>query len=61
MRANDGEQLIAGILYAKSWEAELTRILGVKVDLDLANPELSLTVVAPAVKREGFLTFGEPA
>jgi len=38
---------------AGKWEAELDGFLPVPIDLDLGDSDLSVDVVAPALKRDG--------
>jgi predicted nucleotidyltransferase len=42
---------------ADGWAAELNALLPVKVDLDLGDPDIAETAVAPALEREGVRVF----
>ncbi|MFZ1991908.1 MAG: nucleotidyltransferase domain-containing protein [Alphaproteobacteria bacterium] len=53
----DGEALSTWITESDNWAAALQDQLPVKLDLQLANPDLSEAVVGPAVRREGVLIF----
>jgi predicted nucleotidyltransferase len=47
------KRLATWITCGSAWEAELDRMLSANVDLDLGDSDLSQTVVAPALEREG--------
>ncbi|WP_375209082.1 nucleotidyltransferase domain-containing protein [Hyphomonas jannaschiana] len=41
----------------EEWKAELQKSISVKLDLQLGNPELSTTVVGPAIQSYGQLVY----
>lgn len=42
---------------ADGWRGQLAALLPVRIDLQIANPEISTDIVAPAVKAHGVLIF----
>ena len=57
VEASDGENFAEWIFSGDKWESELNLLLPVKVDLDLANPDISSDIVGPAIAREGIMVY----